>query len=137
MCGNKNYIRTFKNLLRLYSNKDVIPTLEATQKMVDFHHKRGIDLLRLGCTLPTLANICLHKSTIAKFYPITVSDEDFLGKICDVMVVGPSIVFTQKALEGESLTRISTNLCKILVGNDASQLYAFFMCQAMLTGLYT
>ena len=71
----------FKNFLRWYNNKDVVPTLEAMQKMLAFYHKKGIDLLRLGCTLPNLANICLHKSTNAKLYPFTETDKDLLQKI--------------------------------------------------------
>ena len=54
---------TFKDFLRWYNNKDVVPTLEAMQKMIEFYHDKGIDMLKLGCTLPNLANICLHKST--------------------------------------------------------------------------
>ena len=61
---------TFKDFLRWYNNKDVLPTLEAMQKMIDLYHNKGIDMLKLGCTLPNLANICLHKSTRAKFYPL-------------------------------------------------------------------
>ena len=48
----------FKDFLRWYNNKDVVPTLEAMQKMLFFYHKKGIDMLKLGCTLPNLANIC-------------------------------------------------------------------------------
>ena len=62
-------INSFKDFLRLYNNKDVVPTLEAMQKMIAFYHAEVIDMLKLGCTLPNLANICLHKSTDAKFYP--------------------------------------------------------------------
>ena len=62
--------------LRWYNNKDVVPTLEAMQKMLAFYHKKEIEMLKLGCTLPNLAIICLHKSTSAKFYPFTESDKD-------------------------------------------------------------
>ena len=58
-------MRTFKDFLRSYNNKDVVPTLEAKQKMIDFYHNEGIDMLKLGCILPNLANICLHKATTA------------------------------------------------------------------------
>ena len=33
-------------------------------------------MLKLGCTLPNLANVCLHKSTDAKLYPFTEGDKD-------------------------------------------------------------
>ena len=86
--------------------------------------------------LPNLANICLHKSTDAKFYRFTKGDKDLLQKIRDV-VGGPSIVFTRKAVVYETFIRKSTNVCKSIVGIDASQLYSYWMCQSMLTGLYT
>ena len=69
-------MQSFKDFLRWYNNKDVVPTLEAMQKMVDFDHNNGNNMLKLGCTLPKLANICLHRSTKAKFYPFTESDGD-------------------------------------------------------------
>ena len=37
--------------------------------MIAFYHDKDIDMLKLGCTLANLANVCLHKSTDAKFYP--------------------------------------------------------------------
>ena len=59
-----------QSVLRWYNNEDVVPTLEAMQKMIVFYHDKNIDMLKLGCTLPNLANICLHKSTDAEFYPV-------------------------------------------------------------------
>ena len=58
---NQENMCTFKDFLRWYNNKDGVPTLEAMQKMLVFYHKKGIDMLKLGCTLPNLARICLHK----------------------------------------------------------------------------
>ena len=134
---NHENMTTFKNFLRCYNNKYVVPTLEAKQKMDAFYHKKGIDMLKLGCTLPSLANICLHKSTSAKCYPFTESDKDLLQKIREDMVGGPSIVFTRKAVVDETFIRKSGNICKSIVGIDASQLYPYSMCQPMPTGLYT
>ena len=74
---NYNYLKsiweqekmtTFRVFLRWYNNKDVVPTLDAMQKMIKFYHGKGIDMLKLGCTLPNLVNICLHKSTDYKFF---------------------------------------------------------------------
>ena len=107
------------------------------QKMLAFYHKKGIDRLKLGCTLPNLANTCLHKSTSAKFYTFTEIDKDLLQKIREDMVGGPSIVFTRKAKVDETFIRNSRNICKTSVGNDASQLYPSSMCQPMPTGQYT
>ena len=126
-----------QGFLRWYNNKDVVPTLEAKQKMIAFYHAKNIDLLKLGWTLPNLANICLHKSTNAKFCPFTEEDKNLLEKIREDVVGGPSIVFTLKAFVDETLIRRSTNLCKSFVGIDASQLYSYSMCQPMPTGVYT
>ena len=71
---------SFKDFLRWCNNKDVVPTLEAMQKMIAFYQDKDIDMLKLGCTLPNLANNCLHKSTDAKFYPITEGDKNLLEK---------------------------------------------------------
>ena len=105
--------------------------------MIDFYHNKGIDMLKLGCALPNLANICLHKSTDSKFYPFTESDKDLLEKIQEDMVGGHSIVSTRKAVVDETFIRKSSNLGKSIVGIDASQLYPYSMCQPMTTGLYT
>ena len=53
---------TFRDFLQWYNNKNVAPTLEAMQKTVQFYHQRENYMLKLGCTFPNLANICLHKS---------------------------------------------------------------------------
>ena len=98
---------TYKDFLRWYNNKDVVTTLEAMQKMLAFYHKKGIDMLKLGCTLFNLANICLHKSTSAKFNPFTETVNDLLRKIREDMLVGTSIVFTRKAVVDETFIRNS------------------------------
>ena len=133
---NKN-MQYFSDFLKLYNNKDVVPTMEAMQKMLEFYHNKGIDMLKLGCTLPNLAKICLHKSTDSKFYPFTESEKDLLEKIRENMVGGPSIVFARKAVVDETFIRKSSNLCKSIVGIDSSQLYPYSMCQPKPTGLYT
>ena len=130
-------MNSFRDFLRWYNNKDVVPTLEAMQKMIAFYHDKDIDMLKLGCTLPNLANICLHKSTDAKFYHFTEGDKDLLEKVREDVVGSPSIVSTHKAVVDHTFIKKSTNICKSIVGIDASQLYPYSMCQHMPTGLYT
>ena len=77
------------------------------QKVVELYHNKDIDMLRLGSTLLNLANICLHFSTDAKFNPFTESDEDFLSKDRENMVVGPWKVFTRKTVFDKTLIRKS------------------------------
>ena len=87
--GNYNYpkytweqekITTFRSFLQWYNDKNVVPTLDDMKKMIDFYHNKGIDMLKIGCTLPKLTIICLHKSTDYKFYPFFSSDSDLLEK---------------------------------------------------------
>ena len=106
---------SIKDFLCWYNNKDVVPTLEAMQKMIAFYHDKDIDMLKLGCTLPKLANICLFNSTDAKFNPFTEGDKDRLEKSQEKFVGGPSIVFTRKAVVDETFIRKTTNLCKSIV----------------------
>ena len=68
----------FSDFLKWYNSKDVVPTLEAVQKMIEFYNNKGNDMRTFRCTLPCLANIWLHKSTDSNFYPFTESDKDLL-----------------------------------------------------------
>ena len=104
--GNKS----FKDFLKWYNNKDVVPALEAMQNMIEFYHRNEIDVLNLGCTLLYLANICMHKSTDSKFYHFTESDKDLLEKIREDMIGGPSIGFTRKVVIDETFIHKSTFL---------------------------
>ena len=61
-------------------------------------------MLKLGCTLPDLANICLNESTNDKLYPFCES-ERFVQKIREDMTGGPSIVFTRKAVVDETFIK--------------------------------
>ena len=126
----------FQDFVRWYK-KDVVPTLEAIQKMKEFYHNKGIDTLKLGCTLPNLANICLYKSNSNKFYAFVEADKYWHDKIREDMTGGPSIVFTRKVVVDQIYIPNSENFFKSIVGIDASQLYPFSMCQEMPTGLYT
>ena len=46
---------SFKDFLRWYKNKDLLPTLEILKKMIAFYHDKVIDLLKFVYTLPLLA----------------------------------------------------------------------------------
>ena len=123
--------------LNWHCNKDVFPTLEAMQKMIEFYYNKETYMLKLGCTLPKLANICLHKSTGSKIHPFTETDEDLLERIREYTVAGPSRVFIRKALVDEIFIRESKNLCKSIVVKVASQIYPYSICHPVPTGLYT
>ena len=81
--------------------------LKLCKKKIEFHHDKGIDMLKLGCTLPSLANVCLHQSTNQKFYPFFEGDKDLCEKIREDMNGGPSIVFTRKTVVDQTYFRNS------------------------------
>ena len=59
-------MQSIKDFLRWYNNKDIVPTLEAMQKLFEFYHNKVI-MLEACCTLPEWNNICLYSSSSAKF----------------------------------------------------------------------
>ena len=128
---------SFKDFFCWYNKKDVLTTLEAMQKMVKFYHNKRIDMLKLGCILLNLANICLHNSTSAKLYPTIGREKKQLSKIWEDMVGGQPIVFTGKVVVDETHICKSTNVFKAIVGKDASQYHPYSICQPIHTRLYT
>ena len=130
-------MQCFKDYLKWYNNKDVVPTLEALQKMLNFYHSQNIDMLKLGLTLPNLSNRILHSTTTAKFFPFNETDKIYDDYIRSWLTGGPSIIFTRYAKVGETRIRNSNNVCRSIVGIDASQLYPFSMTKDMPTGVYT
>ena len=121
-------MHSFGDFLRWYNNKNVMRTLESTQKLIALYNDKNIDMLRLGCASPKLADICLHKSIEAKFHPFTDGDKDLSEKIREDVVGGISIVFTRKLVVDSTFILESKNICKSLVGINASQLYPYSMC---------
>ena len=93
------------------------------KKWFAFYHDKIIDMLKLGCTLPNLANICLHKSTDANFIPSQREIKTYWKKNLEDVVGGPSIVFTRKAVVARTFICTSTNICKSIVGIDDRHFY--------------
>ena len=72
----KNHdMQSFKAFLRWYNKKNVVPTVEAIKKPIEFDHSKQIDMLKLGCTLPKPANIfiALQMSCFTRFRKETIS----------------------------------------------------------------
>ena len=92
------------------------------KKTVAFCQNKGIDIVKLRCTLPNLADICQHSSITAKLYPFTESDKKLLSEIGEGMFGRQSLVFTREIVVDKTHTRKSTIVCKTIGGKDASQL---------------
>ena len=107
---------SLKDVLRWYNKIDFVLTLEVMQKLIAFYHDKCINIMKLGCTLPYLANNCLHKPTVARFYSFTKGKKDPLEKIHEDGVGGPSTVCTRKTVVDETLIGRSTIIYKKLLG---------------------
>ena len=119
-------MQTVRDFFMWYNNKDVEPTIEAMIKMTSFYHSRQVDMLNLGYTLPNLAIRFLHQSRDAAFFPFCEKDKEDDKYIGEWPTGEPSVIFTRHAKVGETKIRESANVCKSIVGIDASQLYPFF-----------
>ena len=72
-------------------------------------------MLKLECTLPSLANNCPHKSTDTDIFPFTQTNEDLLEKFRECVVRGPYILFTRKAVvDGTFFESLRTYLNQLL-----------------------
>ena len=83
---------------------------------------KGYGLLKPGCTLQSLAKLCLPSSMTAEFYPLPEGDKELLEKMRENMMGGPSIVFIGKTVVSETQIRSPPNVCKSIEGIDASEL---------------
>ena len=88
------------------------------------------------CTLPNLANICLHKSTSVKFFPFTKTHKDLLQKIREDMVGGPSIVSTRKAVVDETFIRNSKKFVSLLLAMTQAS-FILILCVSPCQQHYT
>ena len=93
-------------------------------------------MLKLGCTLPNLQTFACITQQIQSFTLLLKATKTCWRRFVKIWLL-PSIVFKRKAVVDETFIRKSMNLCKSIVGIDASQLYPYSMCQPMPTGLYT
>ena len=119
--GKRNHMESFQDFLKRYNNIEVVPTLEVSQKM-QFYHQKGTDLLKLGFTLRSLANLIFHSSTSLKLFPFNQEDKSFDDYIRQLLTGAPLIIYTRYWKVGSLKIRNSSNMCKTIVGIDASQL---------------
>ena len=70
-------------------------------------------------------------------YPFVAADKGLHDKIREDMTSGLSFVFTSEAFVDQIYIRNSENICRSIVGIDASELYPFPVCQELPTKLHT
>ena len=79
-----------------YNIKDVVTALEARPKIMELHHNKGIDMLKIECTLHILAYVCLHKSTNIKCYPFVEGDRELYNEKASMWPLIPLLSLLEK-----------------------------------------
>ena len=140
----ENEMSTFKDFLVWYNNLDVVPFLEAVEKMSAFWQERKIDMFKDGVSVPglTLKYLFSYLSPQTYFSLCDKANSDLYHLIRDNNTGGPSIIFhryheASKTKIREAEKGQTAKLCEKIVGYDANALYLWALMQNMPTGSYT
>ena len=135
---------TFKDFLVWYNNLDVVPFLEAVEKMSAFWQERKIDMFKDGISVPglTLKYLFSFLDEQTYFSLFDKANSDLYHLIKDNNTGGPSIIFHRYHEAGKTKIREAeegqdAKLCQKIVGYDANALYLWAIMQNMPTGSYT
>ena len=138
----ENNMTAFKDFLVWYNNLDVVPFLEAVEKMSQFPQERKIDMFKDGISVPglTLKYLFSFLEDQTYFSLFDQANSDLYHLIRDNNTGGPSIIFhryhdktkTREAEKGQD-----AKLCEKIVGYDANALNLWAVMQNMPTGSFT
>ena len=133
-----NQMKTMRDFLVWYNNRDVIPFLQAIDKQFAFYCDRDIDMFKDGISVPGLSLLHLFNDlpndTYFTVFNRTNSDLHQLVKYN--IVGGPAIIFHRYHEKGITKIRGGGELCRAIVGYDANALYLWALMQDMPTGWY-
>ena len=134
-----NQMKTMRDFLVWYNNRDVIPFLQAIDKQFAFYQQHNIDMFKDGISVPGLSLLHLFNdlpnNTFFTIFNQTNSDLHKLVK--DNIVGGPAIIFHRYHEQGITKIRGGEETCRKIVGYDANALYLWAIMQDMPTGWYT
>ena len=130
---HENRMKTMRDFLMWYNNRDVEPFLEAINKQVAFYKQQNIDMFKDGVSVPGLTLLYLFNELPSKTFSIfnqTNSDLHLLVK--DNIIGGPAIIF--HCYHEKDVTKIrGEETCRSIVGYDANALYLWALMQDMPT----
>ena len=141
-----NGMRSMRDFLIWYNNKDVTPFLQALQTMFDFYKSyMNVDMFKDAISVPGLTLKILFNTIQdpeAFFYLCGENDKDMYKLIKDQIVGGPSIIFHRYHEVGKTKLKEVTygnqaKDCANIIGLDANALYLWSLMQEMPTGIYT
>ena len=136
---NTERMKTMKDYLVWYNNRDVVPFMEALEKQVQFYQKLRVDMFKDGISVPGLTLRYLFNNDQANFTLIDQKNADLHELIKTNNVGGPSIIFHR--YHEANHTKIREHVygenaqeCQAVIGYDANALYLWCIMQDMPSG---
>ena len=134
-----NQMKTMRDFLVWYNNRDVTPFLQAIAKQAAFYRDRHIDMFKDGISVPGLSLLYLFNNLPPKtfFTVFNQTNSDLHKLVKDNIVGGPAIIFHRYHEKDVTKIRGGGETCRSIVGYDANALYLWALMQDMPTGWYT
>ena len=129
-----NNMKTLKDFLCWYNNKDVGPFLLALEQQVQFYADLGVDMFKDAISVPGITLRYLFK-TLPKnvsFFLYSKNQSNLHKMIRDNIVGGPSIIFHRYHEKNKTRIR-GGKMVKSLKGFDANALYLWALMEKMPT----
>ena len=133
-----NQMKTLREYLIWYNNRDVTPFLDAIAKQAGFYKQHNIDMFKDGISVPGLSLLHLFNDLPNDTY-FTVfnrTNSDLHELVKDNIVGGPAIIFHRYHEKNVTRIRGGSEPCRSIVGYDANALYLWALMQDMPTGWY-
>ena len=132
---NKHNFKNMFDYLEYYNNCDVIPMVEAINKMFEFYRAKNLDMFKDAISLPGLAYKMLMNCPNANFSLFEEKDKHLYYMLKNNIRGGPSIIFNRHQEVDKTLIR-GGKLCKSIIGFDANALYLGKIMDEMPVGKY-
>ena len=134
-----NEMKTLREYLVWYNNRDVTPFLEAIDKQAAFYHDQHIEIFKDGISVPGLTLLYLFNDLPpdTNFVNFNRTNSDLHQLVKANIVGGPAIIFHRYHEKDVTKIRGGDELCRAIVGYDANALYMWAIMQDMPTGWYT
>ena len=130
-------MKTMRDFLVWYNNRDVIHFLQAIDKQFAFYQQHNIDMFKDGISVPALTLLYLFRDLPSKTY-LTVfnkTNSDLHHLVRNNIVGGPAIIFHR--YHEKDITKIrGEETCRSIEGYDANALYLWALMKDMPTGWY-
>ena len=120
-----NEMKTLREYLVWYNNRDVTPFLEAIDKQAAFYHDQHIDIFKDGISFPGMTLLYLFNDLPpdTNFVNFNRTNSDLHHLVKDNIVGGPAIIIHRYHEKDVTKIRGGDELCRAIVGYDVNALY--------------